>query len=132
MCKEVQSAIRSQQTGGASEAGTARAQENAEIESSMRDLDDAIARMDRELESGNYPDDEYNKRRGLLGDLTKKTSDLRKLPLPPPWAQELALGVISRLCSYPVQAVRARSESTDGTGERGLASTGHGGLGTTW
>jgi hypothetical protein len=78
MCKEVQSAIRSQQTGGASEAGTARAQENAEIESYMRDLDDAIARMDRELESGNYPDDEYNKRRGLLGDLTKKTGDLRK------------------------------------------------------
>ena len=24
------------------------------------------------------PDDEYNKRRGLLGDLTKKTGDLRK------------------------------------------------------
>ena len=45
MCKEVQGAIRQQHTGGASEAGQARAQENAEIESYMRDLDDAIARM---------------------------------------------------------------------------------------
>ena len=54
----MQSAIRSQQTGGAGEAGRARAEENAEIERYMRELDDAIARMDRELESGNYPDDE--------------------------------------------------------------------------
>ncbi len=78
LCKEVQSAIRSQQTGGASEAGQARAEENAEIERYMRELDESIHRMDRELESGNYPDAEYNKRRGMLGDLTKKTGDLRK------------------------------------------------------
>ena len=74
----MQSAIRSQQSGGAADAGQARAEENAEIERYMRELDDSINRMDRELESGNYPDDEYNKRRGMLGDLSKKTGDLRK------------------------------------------------------
>ena len=52
----MQSAIRSQQTGGAAEAGRARAEENAEIERYMRELDDSINRMDRELESGNFSD----------------------------------------------------------------------------
>ena len=78
MAKEVQGAIRQQQQSGATQAGQARAQENQEIESYMRELDESIAKMDRELESGNYPDDEYNKRRGLLGNLTKRVSDLRK------------------------------------------------------
>ena len=78
LCKELQGLIRSQQASGASEAGTARAQENAEIERYMRELDESINRMDRELETGNYSDAEYSERRGLLGTLTKKTGDLRK------------------------------------------------------
>ncbi len=58
MAKEVQGAIRQQQQSGATQAGEARAKENQEIESYMRELDESISKMDRELESGNYPDDE--------------------------------------------------------------------------
>lgn len=73
LAEELKKTIR--QSG--SRDGMARARENNELESYLRELDESIAHLDGGLERGGFSDGDYQKRRGMLGDLSKKTRDLK-------------------------------------------------------